>query len=336
MAELTGAANMEPLIQAACCQLEHAGIETVVISSGNCQPSQLNAWDILARQDCDGYIVHSDTLSNDQLARLKSLRKNTILANIDHTLAGKLAASVICKLGHTNIAMVAGPLNRFSVQRRSHGFLEQLKLSAASTARIKNVHIDEISFQTGRQSMHQLLDSDSPPTIVFYQHEIMAAGARQACKENRVHVPEDISLLTCSESALSGLYKSTICMVRQPLQAIGRFAANRILSLLDLESQMNYSSTTAWPSPYIEFHNSLKERNPATLQAQPAVKQISDREKECLQWAAKGKTSWEISQILGVTESTIIYHLRNATRKLNAANRLHAVTKALKASIIEF
>ncbi len=49
-------------------------------------------------------------------------------------------------------------------------------------------------------------------------------------------------------------------------------------------------------------------------------------------------SQWQdiISQILGVTESTIIYHLRNATRKLNAANRLHAVAKALQASIIEF
>ena len=58
---------------------------------------------------------------------------------------------------------------------------------------------------------------------------------------------------------------------------------------------------------------------------------LSARECECLEWAAKGKISWETSKIMGVTESTIIYHLRNATRKLIAANRLHAVTKALKA-----
>jgi len=62
---------------------------------------------------------------------------------------------------------------------------------------------------------------------------------------------------------------------------------------------------------------------------------ISDRERECLQWAAQGKTSWEMSQILKVSESTIIYHLRNATKKLDAANRMHAVVKAVKAELIE-
>ncbi|WP_217579138.1 LuxR C-terminal-related transcriptional regulator, partial [Mesorhizobium sp. GbtcB19] len=29
---------------------------------------------------------------------------------------------------------------------------------------------------------------------------------------------------------------------------------------------------------------------------------LSDREMQCLQWAARGKTAWEIGQFLGITQ----------------------------------
>lgn len=334
MAELTGPANLEPMIHAACKALDAAGIETIVVSSGSSAQSELVAWDILARHDCDGFIVHSDTLCNDQLARLKSARKHTVFTAIEFSMAGKLAASVIAKLGHLDVAMVAGSDQRFSVQQRCLGFIQQLHLAESSAITVKTINTEDISIQAGRRAMHQLLDLSSRPTAVFFHDMSMALGAMDACRDEHIKVPDDISFLTCCERDFTGMTTPNICMVRQPLQAIGECAANRILALLHEKSKISYTSTTAWPAPYIEFHNSLKERNAGTVDAQ--VQRISNREKECLQWAAKGKTSWEISQILGVTESTVIYHLRNATRKLDAANRLHAVTKALKASIIDF
>ncbi len=341
MAELTGPANLEPMIRAACVQVESAGIETIVISSGNSQQSELNAWDILARSNCDGYIVYSETLSNDQLARIKSVRSNMILPNIDYTLAGKLSANLLAKLGHTDIAMVAGPQQRFSARSKGDGFIEHLNLMASQTVRVETIHMDEISVQAGRQAMQRFLKADPLPTALFSHHENFATGAMQICKEQQVKVPDELSLLTCSEGDISYPGEPQLCMVRQPMQAIGRFAAQRLIALINQQADTNYTAATTWPAPYIELHDTLKDRNSTSQNLQstksPTLQErISERERECLQWASQGKTSWEISQILGVTESTIIYHLRNATRKLNAANRLHAVTKALKASIIEF
>ena len=58
------------------------------------------------------------------------------------------------------------------------------------------------------------------------------------------------------------------------------------------------------------------------------------REKECLRWAAEGKTSWEISVILSISERTACFHLDNAKKKLNALTRTGAVTKALLHSLL--
>ena len=61
---------------------------------------------------------------------------------------------------------------------------------------------------------------------------------------------------------------------------------------------------------------------------------LSVREKDCLQWAAIGKTSWEIAQILSISERTVIFHLTNATKKLDATNRRQAVVRALSLRLI--
>ncbi|WP_445361471.1 autoinducer binding domain-containing protein [Microbulbifer sp. EKSA005] len=61
---------------------------------------------------------------------------------------------------------------------------------------------------------------------------------------------------------------------------------------------------------------------------------LTSREKQCLFWACEGKTAWEISQIINVTERTVLFHLNNVTKKLGAANRQHAVSLAMRHGII--
>ena len=59
------------------------------------------------------------------------------------------------------------------------------------------------------------------------------------------------------------------------------------------------------------------------------------REREILRWAADGKTSWEVSVILNISERTVKFHLTQASLKLNAVNRTAAVAKALARGLIK-
>jgi LuxR family transcriptional regulator, quorum-sensing system regulator BjaR1 len=53
------------------------------------------------------------------------------------------------------------------------------------------------------------------------------------------------------------------------------------------------------------------------------------RERECLQWTARGKTDWETSCILQISHNTVSVHIAKATKKLMASNRTEAVAKAI-------
>jgi LuxR family transcriptional activator of bioluminescence operon len=61
---------------------------------------------------------------------------------------------------------------------------------------------------------------------------------------------------------------------------------------------------------------------------------LTQREKECLLWAAEGKTTWETAHILNISERTVIFHIQNASSKLNVSNRQHAVARAVSQGLI--
>lgn len=61
---------------------------------------------------------------------------------------------------------------------------------------------------------------------------------------------------------------------------------------------------------------------------------LTQREIDCLNWTAAGKTSLEISNILSLSEHTVNHYLNRATKKLDTVNRTQAVAKALRMGII--
>ena len=63
--------------------------------------------------------------------------------------------------------------------------------------------------------------------------------------------------------------------------------------------------------------------------------QLTKRELDCLFWACEGKTAWEISKIVNVSERTVLFHLNNSKSKLGAANRQHAVALAMKRGLFK-
>ena len=57
---------------------------------------------------------------------------------------------------------------------------------------------------------------------------------------------------------------------------------------------------------------------------------LSAREREVLQWMIEGKTNWEASRILGISERTVKFHVKNILVKLQSSTRGQAIAHALE------
>jgi LuxR family quorum sensing-dependent transcriptional regulator len=83
----------------------------------------------------------------------------------------------------------------------------------------------------------------------------------------------------------------------------------------------------------IYFQARFERLRPQSARSNIAVK-LTPRERECLSWVAAGKSDWDISQILGISEDTAHEYVHNAIAKLNATTRAQAVALGLIEGVI--
>lgn len=112
-------------------------------------------------------------------------------------------------------------------------------------------------------------------------------------------------------------------------------------AMLNLSSSKNHAqlkSTILEAKPYASLFSTYLHEAARRIFEQQALPlnrvRLTDREKQCLLWAAEGKTTWETSHILGVSERTIIFHLQNAADKLKVVKRQQAVARAVSLGLI--
>ena len=63
---------------------------------------------------------------------------------------------------------------------------------------------------------------------------------------------------------------------------------------------------------------------------------LTDRQRDCLLWVARGKTDWEISRILGVSEETVIRHVKQARERYGVDKRTSLAIRALFDGTLSF
>lgn len=68
---------------------------------------------------------------------------------------------------------------------------------------------------------------------------------------------------------------------------------------------------------------------PRGLGASSTMPTLTDRQRDCVMWVARGKTDWEISRILGVTEETVRRHIKMARERLGVSKRTLLAIRAL-------
>lgn len=93
----------------------------------------------------------------------------------------------------------------------------------------------------------------------------------------------------------------------------------------------DYLAALDYLAPHLhEIFNRPGELNRCGLMAP----EISLRELEVLQWAKEGKSNWDISHILSISERTVKFHFGNIFRKLDVINRSQAIAKAMHYGVL--
>jgi LacI family transcriptional regulator len=164
---------------------------------------------------------------------------------IDHQGIGKESASVsaanwqgayeateyLIRLGHRRIGFITGWADLKGAQDRLQGYLAALRTNHISED-------PELIFEgtfaqpDGYHGGLKFFSLKNPPTAVFASNDMMAMGVIDAARERVLRVPEDISVVGFDDIYLAAQVRPAITTVRQPLEQMGRVAAQMLLENL--------------------------------------------------------------------------------------------------------
>lgn len=69
--------------------------------------------------------------------------------------------------------------------------------------------------------------------------------------------------------------------------------------------------------------------------AKTLMPKLTPRERECLKWTARGKSTWEISHILNCSEAVVNFHMKNIRTKFGVNSRRAAAVIAAQLGLID-
>lgn len=150
--------------------------------------------------------------------------------------------------------------------------------------------------------------------------ELGSAGATEKARVKSLHLDK----LDCRPFSLftSEQYQESLLVIPFDARGVGR--AHLVLALKQTDASFVEKLSWFWQVILVYLCDAYRRC------CQPKGLGLTQREMECLDWVVKGKTSWEISQILGISERTVNFHLGNCIHKTNSVNRQQAIYKYLK------
>ena len=162
-----------------------------------------------------------------------------------------------------------------------------------------------------------------------------AVDGKEALEKNSAHTP-DVILLDVKLPVISGI---------EVLEEIRRVNRNSIVIMLtgyaDLKDAVKAIKLGAYDYVTKPFKNDdivsnisealVSYRTSRNMNLPP----ISKREKEVLKWLRKGKSSWDISVILEISERTVNFHINNVMKKFDSITRTQAVATAVENALID-
>ncbi len=155
------------------------------------------------------------------------------LVRVDNARGARLATDYLLDLGHRRIGLLSGPLSDVMQFRAAHdrrdGWVVALKERGLDPTDCM-VATADFSMGEGAAGMSQLLSQVPGLTGVVCVSDEVAIGALHLLREQRIRVPEDISVVGFDDQEVSEYIG--LSTVRQPMARLGVHAAEILFALL--------------------------------------------------------------------------------------------------------
>ena len=157
------------------------------------------------------------------------LAPDAIVIDSDNYGGGRLAARALVEAGRRRLGIIAGPQDMEPARDRVRGWRDELTELGIDQSPI--VH-GEFTLVSGSAAMARLLQRHPDLDGVFASSDLMASGAIRVLQAAGREVPTDVAVIGFDDVVIAGTMNPTLTTVRQPLEDMGRVAAETLLAVL--------------------------------------------------------------------------------------------------------
>ena len=205
---------------------------------------------------CDGYVLHSRYLSDEDLRELAKQPTPFVLLDrfvegleercvtFEHHHASRKAVEHLLSLGHRKIACITGSVNRHNSLLRKLGYIDAMKDAGID---VDESWCEEGNYgrKSGYQAMEALFSRHSDITAVFSCSEEMTVGAMQFLHQHKIVVPDQVSLISFDSVDLCESLYPEVSAVHFPISVMARAAVQTLMGLIKNESASQLASFKA-------------------------------------------------------------------------------------------
>jgi LacI family transcriptional regulator len=208
---------------------------------GSGREQALDAIDFLISRDCDGIVVISHELNDDDLIRIRGRMPKLVVLNrstetmgdacfsVDHRHGGELAAHTLIEHGHRKLAVIAGPTTAPDNLDRIEGFLSVVAEHGIRPSDIKRVE-SNFTPDGGWRAMKALLDQGRDFTGLFCANDDMAIGALSYLRHTGISVPNDLSIVGYDDVDAAAHTAPTLTSVHIPMEEMTANAVHWLIN----------------------------------------------------------------------------------------------------------
>ncbi|MBK9602733.1 MAG: LacI family DNA-binding transcriptional regulator [Anaerolineales bacterium] len=161
----------------------------------------------------------------------RSHEKEICSVSLDDEKVAYEATRHLISLGHTNIALVTGPMEEDCSQDRAEGYRRALQEAGIAYDESKVLEGDW-SASSGQRALLSFVESGNVPTAVFAQNDRMALGVLRAARDVNLKVPSQLAVIGVDDMPLSSYFDPPLTTMQQDMPLIGQEATRMLLEII--------------------------------------------------------------------------------------------------------
>ncbi len=242
---------------------EKSGLNIILCNTDESKEKELRALKILTEQRIQGIIIAptsaEDEFNSEYLKTLENMGIPIVLVDgnvkyttfngvfVDNIKGAYEATEALIKEGHRKIGVITGRMNSKPAKDRYLGYQKALLMN--------NIPLEErYSFygdykeETAYKITKNIMKMKDRPTALFVCSNMTTLGSLKAIYEEKINIPEDISLVAFDKVEILNILGFNISYVNGPSVEMGKLGMQMLVDILNNKNKNEIRRITLLPN----------------------------------------------------------------------------------------